>query len=45
MTLVMETQPVTTQLDLSCACAIEDLVVMDLIVQVRRTIKRRNCHS
>ena len=40
---VMETQLVTTQLDLSCVCVIEGLPVMGLIVQVRSTIRRRNC--
>ena len=34
ITLVMETQSVTTQLDLSRVCVIEDLLVMDLIARV-----------
>ena len=37
--LVMETQFVTTQLDPSRVCAMQDLLVMDLIVQVSITIK------
>ena len=40
-TRVMKTQLVITQLDLSCVRVIEDLLVMDLIVQVRRTIKKK----
>ena len=44
-TLVMETQHVTTQLDLSCVCVIEDLLVMDSIVQVRTSNRETYRHS
>ena len=45
MIVVMETQHVTTQLDLSRVCVIEDLPVMDLIVQVCTTTRERYCDA
>ena len=43
--LAIETRLVTTQLDLSCVCVIEALLVMDLIVQVCLTNTGIYCHE